>query len=224
MISVQERLATRLKQIRGELKLTQQQMAEKLNVSRMAYRYYETGQRTPDIAFLDAVYRMTGYPMEYLLGRTDNKTPETIGYDKTIRLKAESVSKLEACSYYGALVDYIISHHHFDNFAQCAAFAMSEDYYFTGLRAMSDNLEEESPKADADEMYGDLRRADMPKAYRSLAVIAMMEILEFDESLCNEIGQKVSSYELKYASAGTEYIQEKLRKKVIIDAQKTREQ
>ena len=94
MRTAKERLAERLKEIRNDLSLTQQQMAEKLGVSRMAYRYYENAERTPDVEFLCTLNRETGYPMEYLVGFTNNSTYDTAHAEKTIGLSTEAIATL----------------------------------------------------------------------------------------------------------------------------------
>ena len=46
--------AKRLKEVREAAGMTQAQLASELNVSRGAISYYEKGERTPDIEFLDS--------------------------------------------------------------------------------------------------------------------------------------------------------------------------
>ena len=51
-----ERFARRLRQLREAAGLTQEQFAKELKVSRGAISYYEKGERTPDIEFLNSLY------------------------------------------------------------------------------------------------------------------------------------------------------------------------
>ena len=54
-LDVQKRFAERLKYLRTNAKLTQEQLAEKLGVSRGSISFYEKCDRVPDIVFLERV-------------------------------------------------------------------------------------------------------------------------------------------------------------------------
>lgn len=69
---VTERFSKRLKELREIAGLTQEQLAKELNVSRGAISYYEKGERTPDIEFLDSVSSFFDLPLDYLLGYSEN--------------------------------------------------------------------------------------------------------------------------------------------------------
>ncbi|WP_138310986.1 MULTISPECIES: helix-turn-helix transcriptional regulator [unclassified Clostridium] len=73
-----KRFSKRLKQLRETAGLTQEQFAKELKVSRGAISYYEKGERTPDIEFLDSLYDYFNctLPVDYLLGNTDNYREE----------------------------------------------------------------------------------------------------------------------------------------------------
>lgn len=66
----------RLKDLREEAGMTQTELANELNVSRGAISYYEKGERTPDIEFLDSVALFFNLPTDYLLGITGNAKTE----------------------------------------------------------------------------------------------------------------------------------------------------
>ena len=95
MSSAKERLSQRLKDLRASKQYSQQQMADELGVSRMAYRYYELAERTPDIEFLVRLHQYTNYPYEYLLGDTNNDTYATLFVDKEIGLSTDSIEQLK---------------------------------------------------------------------------------------------------------------------------------
>lgn len=65
----------RLAYLRGEKKLTHQDMADKLGITRQAYGYYENGKREPDIATINKLADIFGTNVDYLLGRTDDPSP-----------------------------------------------------------------------------------------------------------------------------------------------------
>jgi len=64
----------RLRQLRKERKLTQSELGEKVNVTKVSISGYESGNRTPDT---DTLQRLADYfevSTDYLLGRTDIPT------------------------------------------------------------------------------------------------------------------------------------------------------
>ncbi|SJZ38382.1 helix-turn-helix domain-containing protein [Garciella nitratireducens] len=66
----------RLKALRNEKNMTQSELAKLLNVSPSTIGMYEQGRRDPDtktLAFLAEYFDVT---TDYLLGRTDIRTPE----------------------------------------------------------------------------------------------------------------------------------------------------
>ena len=69
------------KDLRTKSGLTQQEMADKLNISRSSIGMYESGEREPSFELLEAIADFFNADMDYLLGRTDKTTlcPETIG-------------------------------------------------------------------------------------------------------------------------------------------------
>ena len=62
-------MAERLKELRIKNNLTQAQVAEKLNISRPAYTYYETGKKQPSIETLKALADLYTTSVDYLIGR-----------------------------------------------------------------------------------------------------------------------------------------------------------
>ena len=65
----------RLRDLREDADLTQQELGEMIGVPQRAYSYYEKGQRMipPDVLCRLADYYKTS--VDYLLGRTDKKEP-----------------------------------------------------------------------------------------------------------------------------------------------------
>lgn len=67
-------LSERLKQLRNERKLTQQNLADHLGVKLRTYQYYESGNdkaHRPDLETLDTLADLYGVSIDYLIGRTD---------------------------------------------------------------------------------------------------------------------------------------------------------
>lgn len=70
MIGVNPMLGKRLKELRG--KRTQEEIANKLGLSRARYSHYENGRSEPDTEMLQKMADFFGVSVDYLLGRTDN--------------------------------------------------------------------------------------------------------------------------------------------------------
>lgn len=66
--------ATRLKKIMKERGVTQQQLADYLNITRQAVSLYLTGQALPDIDRLSMICTRLGVSSDYLLGLSDEAT------------------------------------------------------------------------------------------------------------------------------------------------------
>lgn len=79
------------RQLRLSSNLTQNEMAEKIGISRSTIGMYETGAREPDFETLEKIADYFNVDTDFLLGRTSQTTllPETIGtYSKTRELTA----------------------------------------------------------------------------------------------------------------------------------------
>lgn len=70
------------KQLRLSSGLTQQEVADKLGISRSTIGMYETGAREPDYATLETIADFFNVDIDYLLGRTNKTTvlPESTYY------------------------------------------------------------------------------------------------------------------------------------------------
>lgn len=65
----------RLKKLRKEKKLYQKELAKIIGVSDGAIAMYETGKRTPDKDILDKMASYFGVSVDFLLGRTKERSP-----------------------------------------------------------------------------------------------------------------------------------------------------
>lgn len=61
-----------LKKLREERKLTQQNMADMLQIQRPTYSRYENGEREPDFETVLKMSDVLEVSVDYLLGRTDS--------------------------------------------------------------------------------------------------------------------------------------------------------
>lgn len=64
-------LSERLKEQRHKQKLTQQQVADKIGITRPAYTAYESGKRQPDYDLLKQLAGMFDVSVDYLIGKSD---------------------------------------------------------------------------------------------------------------------------------------------------------
>ncbi|MGM9523115.1 MAG: helix-turn-helix domain-containing protein [Faecousia sp.] len=65
----------RIRDLREDRDLTQKQIAAYLQVHQTTYSDYERGQVNPPVAVLHKLADFYGVSVDYLLGRTKNKTP-----------------------------------------------------------------------------------------------------------------------------------------------------
>ena len=73
----------RLKKCREKLGISKQEAAKRINVSQPAYLRYESGQRTPSIQVINEMAMTFGTSADYLIGLTDNDSPETLVVSKS---------------------------------------------------------------------------------------------------------------------------------------------
>ena len=64
-----DNFASRLKQIRKDRRLTQEELASFLGINRSSYALYETGSRVPHDKNLRKIAEVLGVTTDYLLGR-----------------------------------------------------------------------------------------------------------------------------------------------------------
>ena len=65
--------AERLKSLRLEADLTQQEVANQLGISRPAYTYWEKGEKTPTQDKLTSLSNFFDVSVDYLLGKSDQR-------------------------------------------------------------------------------------------------------------------------------------------------------
>lgn len=90
----------RIKQLRQEKSLKQDDLAKTFGISQQTISSYEKGIREPDIATLKKLANFFDVSLDYLLGKTDIRTPiETLalsrsdGYEDD--LPAEAIREIE---------------------------------------------------------------------------------------------------------------------------------
>lgn len=74
----------KIKELRNEKKLTQQEVADYLGITRPAYTAYESGKRQPDFETLQKLATLFNVTTDFLLGR--NNTPEWANKEEVLEL------------------------------------------------------------------------------------------------------------------------------------------
>ncbi|AMA74192.1 MULTISPECIES: helix-turn-helix domain-containing protein [Aneurinibacillus] len=82
-------LGDRLKKLRQQKNLTQEEIAKHLNISRGTYAHYEINKRQPDFATLQKFADFFNVSTDYLLGRIDDPvSPPYILRDPSIDISS----------------------------------------------------------------------------------------------------------------------------------------
>ena len=66
------KFAYRLKELRNEKILSQQQLANLMNMSKMAVSHWESGHSEPSISQLIFLSELFGVTVDYLVGKSDD--------------------------------------------------------------------------------------------------------------------------------------------------------
>jgi len=91
-------MKNRIKELRKELKLTQQELGDKLNVSARSVGFYESGDRDPDTATLAILSDLFECSIDYILLRTNKRKYDTdaLAFSTTLDSEGLSEEDLEA--------------------------------------------------------------------------------------------------------------------------------
>ena len=73
-----EQIGDRIRKVRYAHKLTQQQMADQLHITRSCLANYERGTRQPPLELLNDIARIFQVDLDYLLGNTSNPMKENL--------------------------------------------------------------------------------------------------------------------------------------------------
>lgn len=74
-------LVLRLKSLRKSYKLSQQELANRLNLNRVTYSQYETGRREPDLETLQKIADFYKVSLDYLTGLTEDANEQQSEYN-----------------------------------------------------------------------------------------------------------------------------------------------
>lgn len=79
--------ADRLRSLRQDNALTQQDIAQVLDVSKSSINMYERGQREPNLELLEAIADYFNVDMDYLIGRSDIKNAYQYWKNENVNVK-----------------------------------------------------------------------------------------------------------------------------------------
>ena len=82
-------METRIKNLREDHDLTQKQLSEFLNVSQVAYSYYELNRRSIPVEILAKIADFYNTSVDYLLYRTNSISP----YPKKVKMQSVVTEK-----------------------------------------------------------------------------------------------------------------------------------
>ena len=100
-------LGNRIKTLRLEKKMTQQELGDILNVTKVSIHCYETGKRVPTIDTIVDLSNIFGVDINYLLG-TDNYVIEDKSSEYGIKMSKEEVEFIKLIRNNNKLYKYLI--------------------------------------------------------------------------------------------------------------------
>lgn len=216
-----------LREVRQRMGITQAEMANRLGVARASLSLYEAGKQTPDLTFLDRLHRETGMSFDYLMGYTDNYTPETLGMDKVVGLSTESLERLKTMPDIDRqLIDSLIKSDRLPRLLQIALRTASLIYlYNKNIAQKYDNAhleasvilyEKQLGEVMAEAIAGSPGNGEMLKA---AAVISLYEIMSnlYHESPENEQKEMAAYWKQRMDSGVDTFIKTRIQGNGVTD-------
>lgn len=103
--------SSRLRQLRNDAGITQDELAKAIGVSKSSVNMYERGEREPGFETMEAIADYFNVDMDYLYGRSDVKNAVKRAYDSMFiepKVKNESLYYAMYKHYKGSTIDYDI--------------------------------------------------------------------------------------------------------------------
>lgn len=88
------KIGDKIKQLREEINMSRSELAQKIGITYYALSKYETNERQPDYDTLKNIANLFDVSTDYLLGRTDIRTP----YNKTTTDKEKTPFNIDELS------------------------------------------------------------------------------------------------------------------------------
>lgn len=101
--------AERLKTLRKQVKLTQAQIAEKLNISQQAYASWERGVKKPTQDNLVKIAQILNVSVDYLVGNSDEhlKEDELDNVELLFRMNSNGLTEEEKAIFKKELIEFM---------------------------------------------------------------------------------------------------------------------
>lgn len=100
--------AERLKTLRKQVKLTQAQIAEKLDISQQAYASWERGAKKPTQENLVKIAQVLNVSVDYLVGNSEEKKENELdNVELLFRLNSEGLTEDEKAVFKKELIEFM---------------------------------------------------------------------------------------------------------------------
>ena len=99
--------AERLKTLRKQVKLTQAQIAEKLDISQQAYASWERGVKKPTQENLVKIAQILNVSVDYLVGNSEKKSDELGNIELLFRMNSKGLTAEEKEVFKKELIDFM---------------------------------------------------------------------------------------------------------------------
>lgn len=99
--------AERLKTLRKEVKLTQTQIAEKLNISQQAYASWERGAKRPTQENLVKIAQVLNVSVDYLVGNLETNSEELDNIELLFRMNSKGLTEEEKEIFKKELIEFM---------------------------------------------------------------------------------------------------------------------
>ena len=99
--------AERLKTLRKQVKLTQAQIAEKLNISQQAYASWERGAKKPTQENLVKIAQILDVSIDYLVGNSEEKSDELDNIELLFRMNSKGLTEKEKEIFKKELIEFM---------------------------------------------------------------------------------------------------------------------
>ena len=99
--------AERLKTLRKQVKLTQAQIAEKLDISQQAYASWERGVKKPTQENLVRIAQILNVSVDYLVGNSEEKSDELDNIELLFRMNSRGLTDEEKEIFKKELIEFM---------------------------------------------------------------------------------------------------------------------
>ena len=99
--------AERLKTLRKQVKLTQAQIAEKLDISQQAYAAWERGVKKPTQENLVKIAQILNVSVDYLVGNSENKDDDLDNIELLFRMNSTGLTDDEKKVFKKELIEFM---------------------------------------------------------------------------------------------------------------------